>query len=409
MENNSFITYDAIFNSKTDNKNKLDILNLVVDKIKLKCNNDEYKLLIKSCNDDEKLIKIINDNIYVSNSIVKSILENRKNQFDDSISDIYYKLAWFIKSKKDILPIISINNVDINYKYICGRTLLILAAEFNNLYAVKILVEKGAYMNDNYGDKCVLKYAIENENYKMVKYLIKQGAKINNETHHAPSADGRMPRMRYPSPLADEIKLITKSKINLIQNNDIIKLIIDNLKNTMSLNFLTTIIENANFEIVKYLLEHNISYVQDCVIHNSVNFYINSIILNYPFNEAFELIKLFTNKFSDININRQNSFGETPLHLSVHIRNSSITKILLEIPNIDVNIKCNNGLTPLDIACNEPNNGDNIKLLINKGASYNYNTIIKKLYNSNKNTLMCLLENDIIKPSEILLKDLNIY
>lgn len=49
-------------------------------------------------------------------------------------------------------------------------------------------------------------------------------------------------------------------------------------------------------------------------------------------------------------INAQNAFGDTPLHLAVKKNFLKIIKILLEDERIDVDMKNNEGYTPLDIA-----------------------------------------------------------
>ena len=53
----------------------------------------------------------------------------------------------------------------------------------------------------------------------------------------------------------------------------------------------------------------------------------------------------------DINVNWQNDYGATPLHIACVYGRSAIVAILLAHPNVKVNLKSRHGSTPFNVAC----------------------------------------------------------
>ena len=51
-----------------------------------------------------------------------------------------------------------------------------------------------------------------------------------------------------------------------------------------------------------------------------------------------------------MSVNAKDSFGQTPLHCAIHYSQVEVIKLLLEMDNIDENIRDNLGETPLSVA-----------------------------------------------------------
>ncbi len=71
-------------------------------------------------------------------------------------------------------------NISVNAEESHGMTILMIAAHYGKMEAVKFLIKHGANKDatDQEG-KTALMYAVENEEFEVVKYLVKEGANKN--------------------------------------------------------------------------------------------------------------------------------------------------------------------------------------------------------------------------------------
>ncbi|WP_252320951.1 ankyrin repeat domain-containing protein, partial [Spiroplasma endosymbiont of Lariophagus distinguendus] len=124
---------------------------------------------------------------------------------------------------------------------------------------------------------------------------------------------------------------------------------------------------------------------------------INPKKIKQGFNKKIDLSELFNKEYFD----NKNWFG-FPLHYAVYNGYFEITKWLLE-NGADINIKDENGCTPLQIAIASPNNNVNfIKFLLENGADIN-------IKDENDNNLLDIaIKNDKIEVVKLLLIQPNI-
>lgn len=175
---------------------------------------------------------------------------------------------------------------------------------------------------------------------------------------------------------------------------------------------------------------------------NNINSYLNeyketllhSAVRDFNRKIGFSIAKQILN-YSDLNVNIQDFWGKTPLHLAVMNENIDAVKLLLSHPNIDINEPDNTYNTPLKTAVTR-NYYDIVKILlndpridINKSDIYGCNVIfdtknldilklllshkdinVNKLSSSKNCVLHKFITNGLIKNIELLIlhKNLNI-
>lgn len=201
----------------------------------------------------------------------------------------------------------------------------------------KLYIEKGAniYHEDEEGDS-ILFYALMNDNYDLVEYLIKvKKINIRNKNNK-----GYNPIIWYCAAGGGNIKianLIIRAGVDVNDSNeDGVNAIIASILNTRCNR---KVFKKRTYDILK-----NISFLKYIVKQG-------------------------------IDINHKDNYGNTSLHYAIKLsREKEIIKLLLDY-GADVNIKNKHGETPLDIAL-EKGDKDIVNLLkvytTKKGRNKNY-------------------------------------
>jgi ankyrin repeat protein len=131
-------------------------------------------------------------------------------------------------------------------------------------------------------------------------------------------------------------------------------------------SFIYISIKNNKLLFIKEIIDNSVLIKVKKVLIDSINS-INSSGMNFLFicyvdTNKIEILKLLL-KLPDINVNIQDKYKENILHSACEENNIKIVKLLLAHPNIDVNIKNKYERTPLYIACRY-NNIELAKLLL---------------------------------------------
>lgn len=398
------------------------------------CNLETIKYLIsKGCNIND----IDNNN---ENIMFKSTYNNNIDVFKYLINK-----GFDIKQKniegKSIIDLIIINNnitlfdylisnkiIDINYKDENGHTLLIKAAEFNNIDIAKYLINKYYNLiNINYFKESAFEYSLKNQNYEFIELFLINGLNLN---------------LINPDNLKSKIRFcsfqIKKLIFRYIPNN-----------NFWFEQSLIWAVESCDKKFLRYILENKIIQKKEKIyqalelcIYNHCDldiikeFFKFGININYKYKDGESIFIKITsnyiyidNQFIDflfiqhpdfnltntnndnalmlairnnnlyltkklidkkINLNHQNKFGETSIHillnniypykdeyteqdiyyLDINPDKLKNTKDLLKIlisKGANLNIKSLDGTTPLMIAA-EKGHIDIVKFLVENGA-----------------------------------------
>lgn len=322
--------------------------------------NDDVDVNIR----DDSNNYLINYAVIFNNLDAMSLLIHRGSKLDiidnDGRSILYIPIKYgFIKMLNLLLYFnktnIGISLIDIKDKN--NNIPIHYAIEFNNIEAIKLLIENGSDMNDvDNNEFNSLHLAIQTENIDIVKLILNTRIDINARINTGENA----------------LHLASN-----YQNIEICKLLINAGININARDFenefssLDYSINNNNYEITKLLLDNDIDingqdFFGNTAIHYSIkekNDKITNLILNH------DKIK------NKINLNLYNVNSQLPIH------------IFLE--NIDDNNNSNNG--------NSNNNDNNLlKTLIEKSdlnfqdinnISPLYLIVIKNLWKNNKNIL----------------------
>ena len=224
-------------------------------------------------------------------------------------------------------------------------TPLIYSSYLGNLSLVKYLVENGANVNakGKYGDMA-LGTALEKGHLEIVKYLIEHGADIN--------AKGKY---------GDTALKVASEKGHLEMVNYLVEHGADvNTKGKYDDTALRTASEKGHLEIVKYLAEHRADV-------NAESKYGDTALGTALEKENLEMVKYLVGKGADINA--ESRYGNTALEIALEKENWGMVKYLAE-KGADVNAESRYGNTALRIAA-EKENWDIVKYLIEKGADIN--------------------------------------
>ncbi|CZE48221.1 ankyrin repeat domain-containing protein [Campylobacter geochelonis] len=174
------------------------------------------KIMLNKNSDDNMLIEYLfvkKPDLSELNSALKiAILENRSIRFLEILLDYgaeinsgYESALFFSLKNLAIVKFLLQNGADINYKNAFGKTALFYAVEFKDENLVNLLIENGADVNAkiissyqkmalvsttgglpfelcalNHTSKSLLMHAAKYSNLKIVKTLIKNGAKIDD-------------------------------------------------------------------------------------------------------------------------------------------------------------------------------------------------------------------------------------
>lgn len=406
----------------------------------MKENSDIVKLLLKNNKIDVNIKAKINsmwgnqDNIWKKTALHMAIENNNheifyllleNNSIDININEalkIYCGSYFGFQHINDIIRRIGEEEFEKNkaiekkkikekHQYINEKTTLHLAVENNNIDFVKSILNKqiidvNAICEFENKKMNALKYAIQNGNIEIIKFLLKI-PNINIESCLKFALQNRKFEIA-------KLFLDSNQKIQDIEQlNDILMIAISNKQNEIAqsliekhsfdinevikdyddkITLLHFAVINENIEFVKYLLRKqdiDVNKTAELVdFDDNSKIYEESTALHLAVKiENIEMIKILSNCQSiDVNILYQckkfkiyNSFfcrpkrkcvqkniqepeeivKMTALHIAVKQNNADIVEILLSNKNIDVNIKDDKNMTPIQSSTN-----DQIKSLI---------------------------------------------
>ena len=221
------------------------------------------------------------------------------------------------------------------------ETELISNIRSKNIEKIKALLE--SYQNVNECDSLgvsPLMYAINEQNIDIIKLLLQYKADINYKT----------PAKRTPLMIATQLG-----------NVDIVKLLIENKASTKTeIPLIFISIEHKKKEMIDFYLPKT-----DV---NTVSQYDNLLTISIIAQDV-DIFKKILPKTKHL-INKKSPGGIYPLFLSISLGNVEIIKLLLE-SGADINIKNENGETPLNMAIIQGGNPELIDLLLKFKANPN--------------------------------------
>ena len=264
-----------------------------------------------------------------------------------SINDLDYSIMeGHLDIVKFLFPLIK--NKDVN-------RLLKEAIKTNNLDIVKYLVLNGANINQvDKNDETPIFYAVRSNSLSIVKYLLSKGAKfkIKNKLN------------KTPIQIAE--KKGYKDIVNHLHSKGGIS--------TQDYKELEKAVKNNNFKLISKLLKKGININNEHIFWDAINDYGSILHLAIQTNCSKPMIKYLISKGADVNAKRED--GETVLTLALDLGskcNLDTIKYLIS-QGANVNAKNSLGETPLILACDYYNSNylfPLIKYLISKGANVN--------------------------------------
>jgi len=320
-------------------------------------------------------------------AIVKVLIEADGNVNQARTTDGSTPL--FIASEKGNVAIVKLlikSGGDVNQaKTTTGASPLYIASEQGNVDTVKVLIEADGNVNQAHTTHGVspLYIASQKENVAIVKVLIVAGANVNQ----ARSTDGCTPLyIASEKGNVDLVKVLIDAGGNVNQqaNNKAIPIIMASLKGhtevvrlllqqpNIDLNKIaygkSALGHASNNEIIQLLKDAGAKYtIREAVAANDMNYVhewikndkekdikeINESLYVASSNGNIDIVKLFL-ALKDININYSNIDGVTSLFIACQSNHPTIVELLLQQPNIDVNIPMTSdtskGATPLIVA-----------------------------------------------------------
>ncbi|KKP27968.1 MAG: hypothetical protein UR12_C0026G0024 [candidate division TM6 bacterium GW2011_GWF2_30_66] len=240
-----------------------------------------------------------------------------------------------------------------------GNTPLSLTLYNDNLKMMKFLLDNGADINQSIlmHSTTVLKIACDNTNFNAVKFLVENGADINKADIYG----------QTPLFIASAEKSINIVKY-LLDNSANID--IANIKGETPFSFAC---DDNNIELMELLLLNGANI-------NTSDIYGFTPLLWAIISEEIGTIKYLVSHSADVNL--PNSNCSTPLFWACQINNLEIVKYLIENgAQKSINELNDYGTSALDVAC-QLNNEEMIEYLIKHGATTtDYN--IKLIENEN--------------------------
>lgn len=273
---------------------------------------------------------------------VKESIQNTDINYQDSFG--YSGLMWAIEFKNDeIINFLIDNGINVNLispkNGVDALTIAVFMRKYN---LVKRLIRLGATVNNTEKDLSCLAYAIKNNNYDIVEFLIDNGADVN-------AACIDIDKVKtFPIFFCNDIEIMNL----LVKNNAKID-IKDGNGTTVLCSFL--VVKNKN-GLCRYLLSAgaNPNYGNDYILPLTVCCYVNNV----------EGLKLLIN--ANANINQTVSTGDTALNVAIYYDNYECAKLLLE-NGANIYLKNSDGDTAITIAKSKDNK--NILNLLQKYIS----------------------------------------
>ena len=230
---------------------------------------------------------------------------------------------------------------------------LYLAVENDNLVLVKFLIENGANVNSEVGEKNPLYLAAERNNLEIIKFLIKNGANINVTSEDC-SGESLLKLAVWHSNKKHGYPVWHSNEKH--GNLELIKFLIENGANVNGKvgeeSPLSLAVKNVNLELVNFLIENG-AKIEDCSSASPVYFGVWDSDSLGPHNSNFINVKLRNLKLIRVLIkNGANVNGkvgeESPLSLAVRRESIPVVRLLIE-NGANVNSKFGED-TPLDLA-----------------------------------------------------------
>lgn len=340
---------------------------------------------------------VMEDNLffyYVSNGDFDHVKPYVKNGILNNITSYSLNQALIVAIKKgyiDIFKYLIQNGADINVVDYNNNNMLMMEP---TLEMVKFLLKFNINVNlKNKNGVTPLIYALKNSNIENAELLIEAGANIIDADN-----DGETTLMYAVLDGTDTVKFLLKyngviNMINLVDNDgytalgyaerydqyDTFKLLIENgadieIKNKKGLTPLMIALSKASINYIKLLLDHGADV-------NATNDEGDTPLM-IATKKGYTPVKFLFNNVPKLNIkiNAINNQGDNALMLAIKksdnrineydisIRNAQISMIQLLIDKgININIKNNDGLTPL-LKATQSNRPDIVHLLIKNGA-----------------------------------------
>gem|GEM_PF-1001687 len=254
---------------------------------------------------------------------------------------------------------------NINIKNKAGQTPLYLALKGEEYAAAEFLINNGAdiTISDNTGmTPLQLAQSLSNSDNKK-KIIATLEEKLNEKSSHL--------KKEIPT---QQISSLLLSLINLVANTEYSSQLAVQIKGYIDANVRPDklVPTGATHEISKNV---NGAPVKETV--DGQESALHWIALNKSAPENIAGVMDVVLQAPNININVQNSYGQTPLYLAAqNTNNAALDKLLAA--KADPNIESISGTTPLHIAA-EKGNIEGVKKLLGKGAK----TDIKNIYGSN--------------------------
>jgi len=291
----------------------------------------KMNLNIKDENSNYLIHYVIN---YNNSTLFKEFIDNnaRLDVLDSDNRTILFNIIKFDYQEllKQLLKVnkthVGISLLDIKDKN--GLTALHQCILYNNFKIFKILLENSAnpYISDNNNSNCIMMTIIYNRD-EMIKYFIDNKYRMNimsskNETLLQVA-------LNHQNEYAIKLLLVTNIDLN---NQD--------TENGFTLLMQSVVSNNLNLFID--LLDSNVNV-------NIQDFYGNTILHLIQIEKNYKFLDILMNKQLKLNYNHTNYNGETPLHIILEQNINDIKTDILEqfIKNTDLNIMNNSGVTCL--------------------------------------------------------------
>ena len=288
---------------------------------------------------------LIKESIIQDDEIENEYEENYNNYYyinhnydgDDQLilTSIYEDINYL----KDLID----NGFDLDNIDRCGKTALSWAVSKNKKESVKFLLDNGANPNIlSYHDDNPLFISIYERNLEVLNILL-QNNNINIHLKNSKGHNALHVAIYYG--FFDAIKLLINSGIDI---------------NSKDNNGNIPLLMTYDHDIIMYLLKYSINIDINMKDNDNKNILFHTIQYNY-----YDIVEEILSR--DIDINATNNYENTALITAVYMNSINIVKILLNVTNIDLNIKNIFGLSALDIAL-QRDKTEIIVLLKNAGA-----------------------------------------
>ncbi len=372
---------DSIDNKDKNRKTILDYAIESGNQVMISFLNKQPELTLKNAlkeNDFKKIKQIIE---YMKKNQIKLAKEHKNNILPFFVYKVYRKdknaldMVKFLLEQTDI----DINTTDNKY----NKTALHLALELNLTEIVELIISKmkEKKLNLAYEDKNELLYiAIKKDNPNVVELLLSMpniNVNAKNEYKNTPLKEA----LKKGNPKIIELILskedleINNEKYNInysfkkaIEDKrlDIIEVLIEKIEKENKIlkdnkdKLFNWSIENDNLKIFEFLLQDQL---KEQTSENKKNFYDNLIFKTITF-KSLTILKFLLSE-PGIDINAEDCWKDTPLHLALRMKDKDIIGILLSRSDININAINDCEETPLHLALRMKNR-DIIRFLYSK-------------------------------------------